>query len=249
MGDTVSARVVLVYPELLGTYGDRGNALVLADGLRRAGLEARIEAVAVGEPVPDDGAIYLLGGGEDGPQRLAAETLARERGLARAAEAGRPILAVCAGLQLLGRSFVAEGRTVKGLGLLPVVSEPGRARAVGEVVLAPCVAIEQDLVTGFENHGGITRIEEGAMPFGRVLAGVGNGVGGVDGVVSGSILGTYLHGPVLARNPGLVAWLLRRAGVEPAPPSALARALAEERIRSVVARERLPRWQRPARLR
>lgn len=244
----MSARVVLVYPELLGTYGDRGNALVLVDALRRAGHAARIEAVAVGEPVPADGTIYLIGGGEDGPQRLAADMLARDRGLARAAEAGRPILAVCAGLQLLGRSFTAEGRTVEGLGLLPVVSEPGTARAVGEVVLAPFVPIGQGLVTGFENHGGITRIEGGAMPFGRVLAGVGNGVGGVDGVVSGSILGTYLHGPVLARNPGVVAWLLRRAGIEPVPPSALARALTEERTRSLAARARLPKWQRSPRI-
>lgn len=86
------------------------------------------------------------------------------------------------------------------------------------------------------------------MPFGRVLAGVGNGVGGVDGVVSGSILGTYLHGPVLARNPGVVAWLLRRAGIEPVSPSALARALTEERTRSLAARARLPKWQRSPRI-
>lgn len=226
-------RIVVVYPDLLGTYGDRGNALVLAAAVRRAGHEAEVIDASSSRPLPRDGSIYVLGGGEDGPQVLAARLLARDGALRSVVENGRPVLAVCAGLQLLGRSFSAEGSQHDGLGLLPVRSVSGERRAVGEVLTTPVIPVGAYL-TGFENHRGVTTLEDDAVPLGRVLAGVGNGVGGVDGVVGGSIVGTYLHGPVLARNPGLAAWLLERAQVPWVEPSTAWRELADARVRAVL---------------
>lgn len=226
-------RIVVVYPDLLGTYGDRGNALVLAAAVRRAGHEAEVIDASSDRPLPRDGALYLLGGGEDGPQVLAARLLARDGTLRAVVDEGRPVLAVCAGLQLLGRSFAAEGAEHEGLGILPVRSASGERRAVGEVLTSPVISVGAYL-TGFENHRGVTTLEGDAVPLGRVLVGVGNGVGGVDGVVAGSVVGTYLHGPVLARNPYLAAWLLERARVPRVEPSTAWRELADARIRAAL---------------
>ncbi len=226
------ARIVVVYPDLLGTYADRGNALMLAHALRRAHHPVEVVDARADGPLPRDGAIYIVGGGEDAPQVLAARRLALDGALSEVVSAGRPVLAVCAGLQLLGRSFVAAGREHEGLGLLPVRSVGGGQRAVGDVLSSPTLPLGAYL-SGFENHWGRTELEEGAQPLGRVLVGVGNG-GGVDGVVCGSIIGTYLHGPVLARNPALAGWLLTRAGLPWVGPSARWAALQRARVGAII---------------
>src|SRR5262249_39743412 len=112
--------IVWIYPDLLSTYGDRGNLLVLAYRAARRGLAVETLEVRSDRPVPVGADIYLLGGGEDGAQALAAQRLAADGGLARAADRGAVVFAVCAGYQLLGRSFVAKGRPCPGLGLLDV---------------------------------------------------------------------------------------------------------------------------------
>lgn len=205
----MTLRIVTVYPDLLGTYGDRGNGVVLR---RRASLRG-IDAVHVESPSTEHlpaADVYCIGGGEDGPQQLAVERLERDGTLrARVAE-GAVVLAVCAGLQILGRSFaVRDGTRADGLGLLAVDTVASEApRAVGEVVVEAGTGLGR--VTGFENHAGRTVRDEGLAPLGRVLVGVGNGDGS-DGARDGRILGTYLHGPVLARNPDLADWLLALA--------------------------------------
>jgi CobQ-like glutamine amidotransferase family enzyme len=229
----VHARIVVVYPDLLGTYGDRGNAVVLAWALRRAGIAAEVIDARSDEPLPRNGAIYVIGGGEDAPQVLAARTLVRDGGLEEVVARGVPVLAVCAGLQILGRRFVAEGSEHRGLGLVPAWSERGAHRAVGEVLVAPLVSAGP-YASGFENHHGITILEAGAQPFARVISGQGNGVGGVDGVVAGPVVGTYLHGPVLARNPELARWLIERAGLAWVEPAERWRALGTERVRAAL---------------
>ncbi|WP_298346834.1 hypothetical protein [Ferrimicrobium sp.] len=226
----MTLKIVSLFPDVLGTYGDHGNARILAHLLHLAGRSYELIAVGINDPVPADGDLYLLGGGEDGPQALAARRLAEGSPLHRVVERDRPILAICAGYQLLGRSFVAEGTTLPGLGLLPVESVRGSARMVGEVLLTPFVPIGQSLMTGFENHGGQTILDSDAQPLGRVYRGVGNGGDGYDGIVHGSIIGSYLHGPILARNPGLAQWLLARIGVEAHELSHHHWALHEERV-------------------
>ncbi len=205
--------VALLFPDLLGTYGDSGNAVILVERLRWRGIEARLIDVRSGDPVPEGCELYVVGGGEDLPQALAARQLApRATGpLGRAVDGGAAVLAVCAGLQILGVSFVgADGVQTDGLGLLDCVTRRGTGRrAVGEIVVEPAPSFGLPSLTGYENHAGVTSVGPGAAPVGRVRRGVGNGDGsGTDGVWTGRVFGTYLHGPVLARNPALADLLL-----------------------------------------
>ena len=205
-------RIGVIAPEVLGTYGDSGNSAILAERARRRGMKAEIVTVGLMDAIPSELDLYALGGGEDTAQALAANHLLAEEGLSKAYEAGRPILAICASLQILGREYTdASGQKVQGLGLLDAVTVPGQQRAIGEVVVKPRIAGLTELLTGFENHGGRTRLGPEAQPLGDVLSGVGNGTDGVEGAVQGSILATYMHGPVLARNPQLADYLLAQA--------------------------------------
>jgi lipid II isoglutaminyl synthase (glutamine-hydrolysing) len=201
-------RLVWVFPDLLSTYGDRGNLLVLARRARLRGLPVEIAEVNSDQRVPVDGDIYLLGGGEDLPQILAARRLAGRGGLSAAAGRGAVIFAVCAGYQIVGTEFGGvEGEPVPGLGLLDIRSGRGERRGVGEITadVDPALGIER--LTGFENHQGVTSRGAEAKPLATVVTGVGNG-DGTEGAYSGRVVGTYLHGPALVRNPGLADLLL-----------------------------------------
>ncbi len=216
MSRASAVRVGLVFPELLGTYGDRGNAVVLVERCRRRGIDAELVEVAAGAPIPDSLDVYLLGGGEDDSQVMAAAGM-RESSAAieRAQHSGAVILAVCAGFQLLGHRYEARGgEQLDGLGLVDMTTAAGPSRLIGEVVVEPDPSLRIPTLSGFENHGGRTRLGPDEHPLGRVLAGGGNGVGGVDGVLRERIIGTYLHGPVLPRNPALadllLTWVLGR---------------------------------------
>lgn len=217
-GDPPPVRIVELFPDLLGTYGDGGNGVVLHQRLRWRGLPSELIEVAAGDPVPDDAHIYLLGGGEDAPQTEAARLLATDDVLRRAVDRGAVVLAVCAGMQIAGRSFPdGAGGARDGLGLLDCITvKTDEPRAVGELLVAADPALGLPTLTGFENHGGRTRPARSTRTLGRVEAGVGNGDGteGLvhdDGPDGGLVIGTYLHGPVLARNPALADLLLARA--------------------------------------
>jgi CobQ-like glutamine amidotransferase family enzyme len=235
----------LLYPDLLGTYGDSGNAAILAARLRWRGVEAEVVTVRSGQPVPESCQIYVVGGGEDLPQAQAARQLgAGSDGgpLRRAVDSGAVVLAVCAGQQILGRSFVGPGgQPSEGVGLLDCTTAPGHGtRMVGEIVVEPDPGLGLPTLTGYENHAGVTGLGPGGRPLGRVRVGSGNGGGsGVDGVVTGRALGTYLHGPVLARNPALADLLLSWAVGELAPiDDAECEALRAERLGAVAG----PTW-------
>ena len=206
-----SLRLVWVYPDLLSTYGDRGNLLILQRRAQLRGIEVEQVLVNADQAVPRQGDIYLLGGGEDLPQILAARRLAAGgpgAGLAAAAGRGAVIFAVCAGYQLLGTEFGgAEGEPVAGLEILDIRSGRGERRGVGEILGEVNPALRLPRLTGFENHQGVTRRGPGVEPLAQVLTGVGNG-DGTEGAWAGRVLGTYLHGPVLVRNPGLADLLL-----------------------------------------
>ena len=233
----------LVLPDVLGTYGDDGNALVLRERARRRGIDASIERIMLHDDVPPSHDLYTLGGGEDSAQLLAAARLSASPGLQAAAADGRPIFAVCAGLQVLGHTFRAHGNEVEGVGLLDVTTAPLTRRATGELASEPTRAgITAELsepLTGFENHMGATVLGPDATALGRVTRGVGNGADGeekVDGVVQGSVIATYMHGPALARNPQLADLLIARAldiplaELEPLELDAVTK-LREERLR------------------
>jgi CobQ-like glutamine amidotransferase family enzyme len=205
---TSALRLVWVYPDLLSTYGDRGNLLVLTRRARLRGIEVEAVEVNSDQPVPRQGDIYLLGGGEDLPQILAANRLRLDGGLAAAARQGSVVFAVCAGYQVLGHLFGGvEGEPVEGLGVLDITSGRGDRRGVGELVADVDPTLSVPRLTGFENHQGVTKLGPAARPLARVTMGVGNG-DGTEGAHAGKILGTYMHGPALARNPGLADLLL-----------------------------------------
>jgi len=225
--------VVLIYPDILGTYGDRGNALALVHRARARGLGARVIEVSTKESVPESAEVYLLGGGEDSAQQLGLAQLRQDSNLGRALGEGATCLAVCAGFQLLAREFTSSaGRTEQGLGVLDVAC--GRLtgqRAVGEIVTEPVGIPGLPTLTGYENHLGDAVLGPDARPLGRLVSGIGNGDRRTEGAVQGNIVATYLHGPVLVRNPALADHLLERS-TGPLTPydDELAEQLRQERL-------------------
>ena len=226
--------VAVVYPDLLGTYGDGGNGIVLARRAAWRGFDVDLIQADSGRPLPAAD-IYCMGGGEDGPQVRAAAELHADGTLLRAVDRGAVVLGVCAGYQLLGRSFPDRAdRPHEGLGLLDITTRKGTGpRAVGELGAratsdAPRLSSGQPLptLTGFENHGGVTVVGPGCRAVARVERGVGNGGGdGTEGAWSGRVFGSYLHGPLLARNTALadllLGWATAPSG-SPEPPSLVA---------------------------
>lgn len=245
-----AVRVGLVYPELLGTYGDRGNAIVLVQRARWRGIPAELVEIEAGAPIPDSIDIYLFGGGEDDPQYMAAEGMRTSLpAIERAHAGGAVVFAVCAGFQLLGHTYdAADGAAIEGAGFIDAVTRAGTSRLIGEVVVEPGGSRHWGpsgppaTLTGFENHGGRTTLGEGLEPLGRVLAGGGNGDGsGNDGALGERLLCTYMHGPVLPRNPQLadrlLAWVTTSNGAGlPALDSDLEERLRAERIHAGSAR-------------
>lgn len=245
---TGTLSMAVLFPELLGTYGDGGNVLVLQQRAAWRGMQIETVPVALGTAVPDGCDLYVLGGGEDQAQQVALDALHAGTGLQRAAARGAPVLAVCAGLQLLGNSLTSRsGPRTSGLGLLDLDTRWQQDRLVGEVLAVPAATLGLPLLTGFANHAGRTRLGASALPLAHVLAGPGSDdspprptrsapgcgpgldAGRTEGVVQGSIIATYLHGPVLARNPDLADLLLTRALGRPLEPLQLPEELALRR--------------------
>jgi len=224
MSGESTVTIGLLLPDVLGTYSDAGNATILAQRLRWRGIAAEIRTITARDVPATSCAVYLLGGGEDTAQLFAADWLRRHDQLRRALETSAVTLAVCAGLQILGRSMSdARGHHYPGLDLLDITTAPGRQRAVGEIITT-CAVPSVGALTGFENHRGVTTLGPETAPLGRVITGVGNGTGDAttrqrtEGVLTDRIIGTYLHGPVLARNPALADHILHKATGQTLPP-------------------------------
>ena len=203
-------------PDYLNIYADRGNIAVLARRAAWRGHELEIRSISVGEAVRagEHGLLYV-GGGQDREQALIADDLVAKGDTIREAVAGgAALLAVCGGYQLLGRGYRDfHGTALPGVGLFPLETVAGETRMIGDVLL-DC-ELEPGIrrtLAGFENHAGRTTLDPGAEPLGRVVAGFGNdGVSGWEGCRLGRAIGTYLHGPLLPRNPWLADWLLAQA--------------------------------------
>jgi len=209
-------RVGHLYPEYLNIYADRGNIAVLARRATLRGHQLVVEPIGVGERVePGLHDLFYVGGGQDREQTLIAPDLAEKGPAIREAVAeGAALLAVCGGYQLLGRGYRGrDGAPMPGVGLFGHETMAGSTRMIGDVLLE--CELEPGIrrqLAGFENHAGRTVLDSGAEPFGRVIHGFGNdGESRFEGCRLGRAIGTYLHGPLLPRNPWLADWLLAQA--------------------------------------
>jgi CobQ-like glutamine amidotransferase family enzyme len=212
----VRIRVGHLYPDYLNIYADRGNIAVLSQRAAWRGHELDVSAIGMGDPVePGAFDLYYVGGGQDREQALVAQDIAgKGEALRQAVDGGAAMLAVCGGYQLLGRFYrERSGAELPGAGVLPLHTVAGERRMIGDVLLeCELEPGARRTLAGFENHAGRTILEDGAEPLGRVVAGFGNdGASGYEGCRAGRVVATYLHGPLLPRNPWLADWLLAQA--------------------------------------
>jgi CobQ-like glutamine amidotransferase family enzyme len=223
----MTIRVAHLYPEYLNIYADRGNIAVLERRAALRGHELAIEAVSIGDALSSEAVdLVYIGGGQDREQALIAPDLAAKGDAIRAlVDDGAALLAVCGGYQLLGRGYRGrDGSLMRGAALFPHETVAGDRRLIGDVLLACEIAPGGPRpLAGFENHAGRTKLDPDAEPLGRVVAGFGNdGESGYEGCRVGTAIGTYLHGPLLPRNPWLadtlLSWALAHAaGAAPVP--------------------------------
>jgi lipid II isoglutaminyl synthase (glutamine-hydrolysing) len=209
-------RVCALYPDLLNIYADRGNMLLLERRCAWRGIGFELRGAGLGEPLdPDAHDLLYIGGGQDRDQALCARDMVRTKrdALHAAADRGAVVFAVCGGYQLLGHGYDMEGERLPGVGLvdLETVREHG-PRLTGNVAIE---LRDGTVLAGFENHAGRTRLGPGERPLGRVLKGHGNdgrsGAEGVRGGPHGTVVGTYLHGPLLPKNAHFADWLTATA--------------------------------------
>jgi CobQ-like glutamine amidotransferase family enzyme len=205
-----------LYPDYLNIYADRGNIAVLAQRAAWRGHTLEVVGLSVGDRIdPRAHDLLYVGGGQDREQALVARELAGKRDqVLEAAAAGAALLAVCGGYQLLGRFYrFGNGEELPGVGLFPLHTIAGERRMIGDILLdCELELARRQTLAGFENHAGRTYLDEGAEPLGRVVSGFGNdGTSGYEGCRVGRAIGTYLHGPLLPRNPWLADWLLAQA--------------------------------------
>jgi CobQ-like glutamine amidotransferase family enzyme len=205
-----------LYADYLNIYADRGNMAVLGWRAARRGYELEVRAINLGDPlVPGQHDLLYVGGGQDREQALVAPDLAARGGaIAEALGGGAALLAVCGGYQLLGRFYRDQGGVEQpGAAIFPHETIAGDRRMIGDVLLE--CELEPGVrrtLAGFENHAGRTYLDEGTEPLGRVVHGFGNdGRSGYEGCRLGRAVGTYLHGPLLPRNPWFADWILAQA--------------------------------------
>jgi len=187
--------------------------MVLRDRCLRRGIGFELIPCGPGDGTPRAD-LYYLGGGQDRDQSLVAADLLRRAGeLRAAADSGSLVLGVCGGYQMLGHRYLArDGREIPGVGLVDLETSAGESRMIGNISIRCELDGQELVVVGFENHAGRTRLGPGVQPLGRVLHGNGNnGRDGGEGVLAGGVIGTYIHGPLLPKNPALADWLIRRA--------------------------------------
>ena len=207
-------RIVHMYPELLNLYGDSGNMLVLAHRLKQRQIPSEIVEVHVGDSISLSSAdIVFIGGGSDREQKIVCSALQTFRDeLAAYVEDGGVLAAVCGGYQLLGHYYLLDDEKIKGLSLVDLYTDRGTPRLIGNIAIKSSICPHP--IVGYENHGGRTHLAGDITPLGVVEYGHGNdGETGYEGCLYKHVLGTYIHGPLFPKNPGVADFLLRTACV------------------------------------
>lgn len=211
-GSGRSLRIAHLYPELLNLYGDSGNILVLRSRMAWRGIEPQVMEVHVDDrPSFSNVDIAFIGGGSDREQKIVCDKLLAEQAELRSfVEDGGVLAAVCGGYQLLGHSYLMGDEKVPGLGLVDLYTDRGEPRIIGNIAVESRISPQP--IVGYENHGGRTHLGDGVEPMGKVLYGHGNdGESGYEGCLYRNVVGTYVHGPLLPKNPGVADYLIARA--------------------------------------
>ncbi len=207
-----------LYPDLMNLYGDRGNLICLQKRLEWRGQECRIQNVGLGQSI-DFAAIDMvfMGGGSDREQGLVyADLIKRAEEFRQAIETDLPVLCICGAYQLLGQAYIsADGQRLRGLGFFDFTTQGSQPRLIGNILVETELGGQTTTVVGFENHGGRTFLNDARLkPFGRVLKGYGNnGQDGFEGIKYRNLIGTYLHGPLLPKNPVVADFFIKAMAV------------------------------------
>jgi len=207
------------YPELMSTYGDRGNIIALSYWAKILGINLQVIVISLKDPkeiiLKMD--ILFMGGAQDKQQEIVNNDLKNHKGdyLKKAIEAGVSGLFVCGAYQFLGQYYkTADGIKIPGLSIFNLYTEnPGNRfpRLIGDIGVKTKIAFDK-IIVGFENHGGRTYLSDKSLAFGEVVFGFGNnGRDKTEGIFYKNTIGTYLHGPILPKNPFLARFLLNKA--------------------------------------
>lgn len=211
--DVKPLTIVHLFPELLNLYGDGGNVIALTRRLQWRGLPVEVREIGMGDAMDFSQAdIVFIGGGADREQMIVKDAMAaRKSELSAYVADGGVLLAVCGGYQFLGHSYAMDDVVVEGLGVIDMETVRGEGRLIGNAVIQSDICDAP--IVGFENHGGRTTLGPDAKPLGRVLGKTfgNNGEDGFEGVHQGNLIGTYLHGPLLPKNPQVADCLIARA--------------------------------------
>ncbi len=216
-------RIAWLYSDLMDIYGDRGNIITLENRCRWRGIDVQVKNITIGNQFdPDEFDILFFGGGQDREQVIVAEDLKKgmDKAIKKAVENGVVMLNICGGYQLLGKYYLSsDGKRLPGIGIFNMETTGGERRMIGNIVIQSDI-LEGEKIVGFENHGGKTYLGEGVKhfhsaqckPLGRVLSGYGNnGEDKTEGAVYKNTFGTYLHGPILPKNPHFADFLIKKA--------------------------------------
>ena len=211
--DVKPLTIVHLFPELLNLYGDGGNVIALTRRLQWRGLPVEVREIGMGDAMDFAQAdIVFIGGGADREQMIVKDAMvARKSELSAYVTDGGVLLAVCGGYQFLGHSYAMDDVVVEGLGVIDMETVRGEGRLIGNAVIQSDICDAP--IVGFENHGGRTTLGPDAKPLGRVLGKTygNNGEDGFEGVHQGNLIGTYLHGPLLPKNPQVADYLIAQA--------------------------------------
>ncbi len=211
-------RIGWLYPDLMNTYGDRGNVITLQKRCLWRGIKTEIKEIGTGTPDKDflSCDLLLMGGAQDTQQEVVAKDLKDKRKTFKTmVENGIPGLYICGGFQYLGEYYkTANGNKLPQLGILDMYTEnPGRERLIGNIAIdASNLFGKTTILIGFENHGGRTILGKNIKPLGKVLKGFGsNDSAKEEGAIYKNSIGTYFHGPILPKNPILADYLIKTA--------------------------------------
>ena len=211
--DVKPLTIVHLFPELLNLYGDGGNVIALTRRLQWRGLPVEVREIGMGDAMDFSQAdIVFIDGVADREQMIVKDAMvARKSELSAYVADGGVLLAVCGGYQFLGHSYAMDDVVVEGLGVIDMETVRGEGRLIGNAVIQSDICDAP--IVGFENHGGRTTLGSDAKPLGRVLGKTfgNNGEDGFEGVHQGNLIGTYLHGPLLPKNPQVADYLIARA--------------------------------------